>query len=343
MSAAPPSVPTDRPTPAAPPASPRASIVFFVLAVAAGCVLPVQGRVNAALAQAAGDPVLAALCSFTLGLVVMVVVSALTRSGRRGLAAVRPALAARTVRPWYFLAGAIGGVLVLAQALTIGTIGVAVFTVSVVTGQVVGGMLVDRLGLSPAGVRHLTPRRLIGAGLALVAVLVVVWPQLGGADVGPLWLLFAALPLLAGLATAEQQVLNARQATAYGSALPATLTNFAAGTVALGLVWVALSVLAGSGPPNLPSDWRLYISGPLGCLFIGFSAVAVPRIGVFATTLGLVSGNLVGSLVVDLVAPTAGSHVTAMTVVGTLGALAAVTLASMPTRRPAEAAPVSRR
>ena len=156
--------------------SPRATALLFALAVAAGSVMPLQGRINSRLAHLTGDPVLAALCSFAAGLVVMVLVSVLTPRGRRGLARIRPALAAGSVRPWYAVAGVIGGLLVLTQSATIGPLGVAVFTVAVVTGQVVGGMVVDRLGLSPAGVQRLTPRRLTGAALALAAVALVVWP-----------------------------------------------------------------------------------------------------------------------------------------------------------------------
>lgn len=313
--------------------SPRATALLFALAVAAGSVMPLQGRINSRLAHLTGDPVLAALCSFAAGLVVMVLVSVLTPRGRRGLARIRPALAAGSVRPWYAVAGVIGGLLVLTQSATIGPLGVAVFTVAVVTGQVVGGMVVDRLGLSPAGVQRLTPRRLTGAALALAAVALVVWPSLGEAGGGPGWALLALLPLLAGLATAGQQVFNARQTTAYGTAIPATLVNFTAGVLFLGVVWGGIALASGHGMPALPHDWRLYLGGPLGCVFIGVGAMVVPRLGVFAATLGLVSGNLLGSLVVDLVAPTDGSTVTTTTVLGTLGALAAVTLASWPARR----------
>ena len=112
-----------------------------------------------------------------------------------------------------------------------------------------------------------------------------------------------------------------------GTAIPATLVNFTAGVLFLGIVWGGIALASGHGLPALPHDWRLYLGGPLGCVFIGVGAMVVPRLGVFAATLGLVSGNLLGSLVVDLVAPTDGSTVTTTTVLGTLGALAAATAA----------------
>lgn len=315
-------------------ASPRALLaVLFSLSLVAGAVTPLQGRVNSALSTAVADPILAALMSFASGLATMVLVTALLPSGRRAAAEVLPALRDGRVKWWYFTAGFIGACLVFTQSLTIPVIGVAVFTVAMVTGQVVGGMGVDRLGLTPAGVQRIGPRRLLGAVLALAAVLVVVWPQLnaalggGAGGTGALWLLMAAIPLVAGFGTSVQQVFNGRQSAAYGSPVPVTLINFLAGTALLGAVYLVKSLATGfSGP--LPPVWWMYAGGPLGCVFIGVSALLVPRIGAFLTTLGLVAGQLLGSLLLDAFAPVGGAAVSAWTVVGTLGALAAVVLAS---------------
>lgn len=318
-------------------ASPRTLMVLlFSLSLVAGAVTPLQGRVNSALSTAVADPILAALMSFASGLATMVLVTALVPAGRRAAAEVLPALRDGRVRWWYFTAGFIGACLVFTQSLTIPVIGVAVFTVAMVTGQVVGGMGVDRLGLTPAGVQRIGPRRLAGAVLALAAVLVVVWPQLGGAlgggddgdgVAGALWLLMAAIPVVAGFGTSVQQVFNGRQSAAYGSPIPVTLINFLAGTALLGLVYLVKAVTVGPSGP-LPGVWWMYVGGPLGCVFIGVSALLVPRIGAFLTTLGLVAGQLLGSLLLDTVAPVGGAAVSAWTVVGTLGALAAVVLAS---------------
>lgn len=313
-------------------ASPRALLaVLFSLSLVAGAVTPLQGRVNSALSAAVQDPILAALMSFTSGLATMVLVTALLPSGRRAAAEVLLALRDGRVKWWYFTAGFIGACLVFTQSLTIPVIGVAVFTVAMVTGQVVGGMGVDRLGLTPAGVQRIGPRRLLGAVLALAAVLVVVWPQLGealgGGGTGALWLLMAAIPLVAGFGTSVQQVFNGRQSAVYGSPVPVTLINFLAGTALLGAVYLVKSLATGfSGP--LPPVWWMYVGGPLGCVFIGVSALLVPRIGAFLTTLGLVAGQLLGSLLLDAFAPVGDAAVSAWTVVGTLGALAAVVLAS---------------
>ena len=59
---------------------------------------------------------------------------------------------------------------VLAQSLTVTLIGVALFIVSTVAGQSVTGLVVDRFGIGPGGARPLTPNRVAGAVLMVVAV-----------------------------------------------------------------------------------------------------------------------------------------------------------------------------
>lgn len=59
----------------------------------------------------------------------------------------------------------------------------------------------------------------------------------------------------------------------------------------------------------------------------------MPRVGAFLALLGLVCGKLLGSLAVDSLAPAGGAGVTALTLVGTAGALAAAVLAAGGSRR----------
>lgn len=318
-------------SPALTPA-PRAgatTALLFLLALVAGLAMPVQGRVNSALSLAVGSPALAACVSFATGLAVMVLATLLLPSGRRGAARIPAAVRNGEVRWWQLLAGTIGGAFVLTQAWTIPLIGVAVFTVAVVTGQMLGGMLWDRLGWTPAGVQRISRRRLFGALLAFCAVTAVVWPRLQESGSPGAWLALAVLPLAAGVATSGQQAMNGHQTAHFGTPLPPTLVNFAAGTAVLAAATaVAAGTGAGMGP--LPAAWWMYLGGPLGTVFVGLGAFLIPRVGAFLTTLGMVAGQLVGSLLLDVVAPAPGAQVTWLTVVGTLGALAAMVVASSP-------------
>jgi transporter family-2 protein len=62
----------------------------------------------------------------------------------------------------------------------------------------------------------------------------------------------------------------------------------------------------------------------LGAVFILVAAALVARLGVLRLTLGTVSGQVVGALVIDAVAPIPGLRLTVATVVGALLTLVAV-------------------
>ena len=66
--------------------------------------------------------------------------------------------------------------MVLTQGLTVAVIGIALFTVALVTGQSLSGLLVDRLGISPAGKKPITGIRVISAVLTIAAVIWAVSP-----------------------------------------------------------------------------------------------------------------------------------------------------------------------
>jgi transporter family-2 protein len=310
------------------------------MAVASGLAIPVQGRINGALGARLGDGIAAAVVSFSTGLIVMVLVSLLAPRGRAGLARILPALRERRFPPYYALAGGIGAFFVFAQSFTVGLLGIALFTVATVTGQTLSGLLVDRLGIGPAGKKSVTGIRVIGCILTIAAVSWAVSPRFAGgaagagsAAAGPAdptdLLLPIILPVLAGFLMSFQQAMNGTATVHYGTPIAATLVNFIAGTCVL---WVAWSVkVAFAGPANpLPGEWWYSLGGPMGCVFIGLGALLVRSLGVLVTGLGMIAGQLLGSLGLDLLVPTPGTVVEAATVLGTLLTLASIVVATLP-------------
>ncbi|MET3922182.1 DMT family transporter [Arthrobacter sp. UYEF20] len=300
------------------------------LAVAAGLLLPVQGRINGALGTALADGIAASVVSFTTGLVLMIVISLALPKGRAGLARVLPAVRNREFPPYYVLAGCIGAFLVFTQSFTIGLLGVALFTVAAVTGQTLSGLLVDRMGIGPAGKRPITGIRVLGSILTIAAVAWAVSPRLSGAESGTAQLLVPVLlPVLAGFLMSFQQAMNGTATVHYGTPITATLVNFVSGTVLLWVAWLVKLAVAGAGNP-LPAEWWYYLSGPMGCVFIGVAALLVRSLGVLVTGLGMISGQLLGSLGLDLAFPAPGTVVALPTVLGTVLTLAAIILATLP-------------
>jgi bacterial/archaeal transporter family-2 protein len=311
------------------------------LAVGAGLAIPVQGRINGALGTRLDDGIAAAVVSFSTGLVVMILISLILPRGRAGLARILPAVRSRAFPRVYVLAGGIGALFVFAQSFTVGILGVALFTVATVTGQTVSGLLVDRLGIGPAGKKSVTAIRVIGCLLTIAAVAWAVSPRFtgtsgmasdggagpGGGAAGLLVPLL--LPVAAGFLMSFQQAMNGTATVHYGTPIAATLVNFVAGTVVLWTAYAVKISVAGPGNP-LPAEWWYYLGGPMGCVFIGLGALLVRSLGVLVTGLGMIAGQLLGSLALDVVLPAPGTVVAPATVLGTVLTLAAIILATLP-------------
>ena len=304
-------------------------IVGLPMAVATGLFIPIQGRINGALGAALGDGIGAAVVSFSTGLVVMTVISLALPRGRAGLARILPAVRERQFPPYYVLAGCIGALFVFAQSFTVGLLGVALFTVAAVTGQTLSGLLVDRMGIGPAGKRPITGIRVLGSVLTVAAVAWAVSPRFSAGESGLQLLVPVLLPLLAGFLMSFQQAMNGTATVHYGTPIAATLVNFIAGAALLWVAWLIKLAVAGAGNP-LPAQWWYYLGGPLGCIFIGIGALLVRSLGVLVTGLGMIAGQLLGSLGLDLILPVPGTVIALPTVLGTILTLGAIVLATLP-------------
>jgi len=305
--------------------------VTVALAVVFGAGVATQSRINGELGSALGDGYLAAVISFGGGLLILAIAMAFMPTGRRGLGTIVGLLTRREM-PWYYVAGgAAGAFLVLSQGLTAAILGVALFTVAIVSGQTLSGLVIDRRGLGTMQPKKLTVTRVLGSVLTLVAVGVAVSAQVTG-DI-PIWML--VMPFVAGIGIGWQQAVNGQVKVRADSALTATFINFVVGFTVLVIAAVIHGSIAG-WPTELPSEWWLYLGGPIGVIFIAGAAIAVRTLGVLLLGLGTIAGQLVMSLVLDLVVPSAGHVVVATTVVGTLLTLVAVAIAALPSKRTTE-------
>lgn len=267
-------------------------------AVLVGVLTAIQARINGQLGLRLGDGFVAAVISFGSGLIVLIALSAMLPVGRRGARALVAGIRERTI-PWWMLAGGAAGALTVAtQGLAVAVIGVSLFTVGVVAGQTLNGLILDRVGYGPGGVVAVTVPRLAGGALALVAVGISL--QGGVLDQVPLWMLL--LPLLAGVGIAWQQATNGRLRQRVGTPLTATLVNFIGGTAILAVAATVHVALVGA-PAALPSEGWLYLGGILGVTYIFLSAALVVHTGVLLLGLGTVAGQLVTAFALDAIWP----------------------------------------
>jgi len=311
------------------PVHSRTAVALGVLgAVIVGVLTATQSRVNGELGRQLSDGYLAAVISFGSGLIILFGALAVWAPGRRGLSRAFASVRAGTTPWWYLCGGAGGGLFVLSQGITGAVLGVALFTVAVVCGQTISALIIDRNGVGTTAPAAITVTRLIGSSLALVAVGVAVSAGFGG-DI-PAWMLL--LPFTAGLAVAVQQAVNGQVRRIAESALTATFMNFLVGTTVLLVACLVHEAIVGL-PERMPTDPALYLGGLIGTIFIGGAVIVVRVTGVLLLGLGSVAGQLVMSLVLDVLVPAPGQVVVASTVVGTLLTLVAVVIAAIPSRR----------
>lgn len=300
------------------------------LAACGGVALAVQGRVNGQLGHQIHDGVLAALISFSVGSVLLLAALPILPAARAGVGRLRKSLRDGALRPWQLLGGTCGAFLVTTQGLTVSILGVAVFTVAVVAGQVVSSLPVDRAGLGPGGPQPITLPRAVGALLAVVAVIISVSDHGAITDPGGLW--WAVLPAVAGLGLAWQTAVNGQVRVAAANVVVPTVVNFLVGTSALVLA-AAVDVLVRGLPAGLPSQWWLYTGGTMGIVAILTAVTAVRVTGVLLLGMASVAGQLIGAVLLDVFVPTAGSELSVSSVVGIAMTMVAVGIAAIHVRR----------
>jgi bacterial/archaeal transporter family-2 protein len=302
--------------------------IGLAAAVLGGLGVAVQSKINGALGAKLSDGIAAALISFGSGLILVAIIVGLQPAARHGLTRVRSAIRRGDLRFYQCLGGTCGALLVASQGLTVSILGVAIFTVALVGGQAMASLLVDRLGVGPAGPQPLTWPRVAGAVLAIIAVLIAVGDRIATPSAAAA----AILPAIAGAGSAWQQAVNGRVRAASDSVMSATLINFIMGTGAL-LVAFAIDLLVRGWPSgHLPSNPIYYIGGSLGVVFIAIAAAVVRHTGVLLLGLSMVAGQLIGALLIDLVVPGPEGRPGVNTLIGVALTLVAVLIASVRVR-----------
>ncbi|MDQ7907999.1 DMT family transporter [Phytohabitans sp. ZYX-F-186] len=301
---------------------------WAALAVASvgGVSSAVQSVVNAELGERVGNASFGAVVSTLTGSAVVVVGLAVMPSMRRGLRALPHAKL-----PWWtYLGGACGAAFVTIATYAVPVVGVAAFTIAQVTGGSLGGLVVDRAGLAPAGRLPLTAPRVGGAllGVGAVALAQVDRP------IGDLAVDMVALGILGGAAVALQGAFNGRVSARTTNAA-GTAVNFASATPTVLLAAALLGAFASGWSTRLPTEWYLYAGGPLSVVIVVCLLVSVRAVGVLRTGLSVVAGQLTGALLLDTLLP-GGRHATPALLAGATLTVAAVALASA---RPRSARP----
>jgi transporter family-2 protein len=303
-------------------------IVAVFASVVSGMLVALQSRINGEFGLALGNGFLAALLSFSIGLSILGAVMLTRRKGRQGVVTVARAIRAGDVPWWAVIGGAGGGFLVLTQGLSAGVLGVALFTIAVVTGQTLGALVIDTRGWFGAPRVRLNLWRITGAAIVLTGVFVALDFTPGETEPTGVFL----LPFLAGVGAGFQQAVNGKVRTVSGSALSATFVNFLVGALVLGILFVLALPFTG-GRVAWPDTWWLWVGGAVGAFFIAIQVTTVTIIGVLGLGVSLVTGQLLGSVILDTIAPVETSDLHVATVLGAMVTLAGSVMVTLAKKR----------
>ena len=273
-----------------------------------------QARANGELSHRMGNPIEAALVSFGSGLLIIVAISLFSPSIKRGLKNLRAAVSQKEIPIWTLFAGMLGGSFVAVQTQIVPVIGVAIYSVASIAGQTAASLVVDRIGLTGGGKKHITARRVTAAGVTVLAVLISVLDRIDAQNLSLWAVLFGCV---AGAIVGVQRALNGQINESTHQSFTTSLLNFIMGTTFL-VIFLAIRMLINRADVvALPAGpWWMYTGGTIGIIYIAFTSTIVQHLGVLTFTLISVGGQLVGSLLIDLYSPTEGVQVSAYLVTG---------------------------
>jgi transporter family-2 protein len=276
-----------------------------------GALIALQSQLNGALAHRLGSGLrasaLAAVISFGSGLLALTLFALVNRPMGRGVVVLWHAVARRRVPLWLVLGGLAGAYFVASQGLAANRLGITFFVICFVAGQSVMALVVDHRGWGPNEPTGLTGARVVGAAMAVLAVAISGAGLVSAVRLTAVFLLLAALPLLAGLLNSVQQAVNGRL-SARSSPWVTTWNNFFVGTLGLS-AFLALTLVLPGRLVGLPSTPWLYLGGLCGVGFIWASTVAVRIHGVLVVGVFAVAGQVLTAAMISLLtaAPTSSA------------------------------------
>lgn len=140
------------------------SILYIALAFFTGAGIAAQSLINSRLRVVLGSPFWAAIGQFVVGLLLLIVLAALTRQPA-------PMLANVSRSPWWVWTGGVfGATFIVVSIVLTPRMGTALTLASITVGQMVAALILDHNGWLGGTVVRMTPLRLAGVALLLAGI-----------------------------------------------------------------------------------------------------------------------------------------------------------------------------
>ena len=299
--------------------------MFAIFAVLIGVVVAIQSRINGQLSVDLNNGLAAALVSFITGLALVTILVFGFKREREALFRIFDAVKKKELVTWEVMGGVLGGFFVAAQSAVVPQIGVALFTISVVAGQTVSSLLVDKAGITPSGKQKITKPRIIGAVATLIAVAIAVFPDLTNSEFRFLPLTFS---LIVGVFASIQQGMNGRVNVVARSPLATAWLNFVSGTIVV-LIALSVDLVLGASIGPLPSNFWVYTGGAAGLVFVAVSAYIIKHLGVLNFVILNIAGQLVGAVMIDWLAPAKAGSLNGYLIFGTVMTIISIAVSKL--------------
>ncbi|MBY0471192.1 DMT family transporter [bacterium] len=148
-------------------------IVPFIVIVVAGVALSVQVAVNSRLRFGVDSPILSAVISFAVGLLLLALLISLGLFGGAG----KGIEGMKTTPSWAFVGGMLGAFYVLMAIFVLPKLGTVITIAGTIFGQQVAAMLIDSNGWLGVTRTPLSLTRVVGSFLLLLGVILIQLPK----------------------------------------------------------------------------------------------------------------------------------------------------------------------
>lgn len=272
-------------------------MLWILIGIIAGLVLPVQTLVNTRLRAATGTPFSSSLISFAVGTVTLLVIATAVTGGKFGISQ------ALGEPLWIWFGGLLGVVALTGNILLFPHLGAVQTVVLPIAGQIMMGVVIDHFGFFDSPASSLTIVRAVGALVTLGGVIAIVAgpgaPTKRDDSTMALWL-WRLAGFIFGCFTASQSAINGHLGQITGSPVSAAMVSFTIGVSAL----IVLNIILRwrpriERPDGEANPWWMWVGGVLGALFVLGNSALVPQIGTGLTVVATLLGSMLGSLLID--------------------------------------------
>lgn len=273
-------------------------MIYVLLGVAVGVLLPNQSAVNSRLRASVTTPWVMSIISFLVGTLCLLILTWATA----GMVTFDADLF-RAEPAWLWTGGMFGVVGMTTTVLLLPVLGALYSTALNLTAQVMTTMIIDHFGLFGVAVYPASGWRIGGGAIVVAAALLAVIagranPQLHRSAPSPGWYVAG---LAIGMCFGFQVAINGQLTRVLGSALHSAFISFLVGTVILALLVAVTRSSLGITTPDgeYKNPWWMWTGGALGALYVTGVAYLSPMIGAAVTVIVIQVGLIAGSLAVD--------------------------------------------